>query len=494
MDTGIIFVDECNRDKERAVGKTAQRGEIYTILVNQLKAKMVGAHLRKHRASGNLNINYLTNFSLVESGNRFTMPFAYESTDLDGKTRHHLILAVYELFYGTLGSQSSDVSRHAWGANFECGSQVLIYIKLLQKVLSMNFSVKTFSDILGLRNITGIVRIHEHHLMNGLCTHRSFFSGHLSEWTAEDTIGLTNHLKAAGYLVEQQSGIGYKNQQPYIYVWDLNESKDIVRTFFVVNVEDGCYNIDTYSSESNERAEELAKDIIACFKDKIIKSPVPVNYLTGFTSNGEPVVKERKVNDDGRTPIDAVYPYLEGGVEAFVNGYLSPKSPPLLFMLGSAGTGKSTLLRHICREYKAGPIYQAIGDSTICHPSFMSWFAGIPENAMVIVEDADSILGAREEGNQYMSALLNELDGVANKQLKLIVTTNKSSTDKVDPALLRPGRLYNRTKFRRLHPGEAHELVAIMGREMPAIESADYSIAELLAEGEAVSKKTFGFN
>src|SRR5690606_2202324 len=65
------------------------------------------------------------------------------------------------------------------------------------------------------------------------------------------------------------------------------------------------------------------------------------------------------------------------------------------------------------------------------------------------------------------SALLNFTDGVVATTTKVIISTNLSSIDKIDEALLRPGRTYKILKFRKLSNAEANDARAAL--DLPPI-------------------------
>lgn len=71
---------------------------------------------------------------------------------------------------------------------------------------------------------------------------------------------------------------------------------------------------------------------------------------------------------------------------------------------------------------------------------------------MVIIEDAETLLMQRASDNHdALSNLLNIADGFLGAFLNLqIICTINTPIDKIDPALLRPGRLLASYTFKRL--------------------------------------------
>lgn len=168
-----------------------------------------------------------------------------------------------------------------------------------------------------------------------------------------------------------------------------------------------------------------------------------------------------------RKPRDVFYPWLTidhgyASLEAFYDAYLEADEDALV-LIGESGTGKSTFLR--------GLIHHAGDMSTVAHsraviehqkliPDFMQ-----SESRILGLEDVDNYLGAREDGNDFMSELLNQTEGVVeHSNKKIVVSTNLTSTNKIDSALMRDGRCFAVVKFRALTWEEANAVLVEMDR------------------------------
>jgi len=113
---------------------------------------------------------------------------------------------------------------------------------------------------------------------------------------------------------------------------------------------------------------------------------------------------------------------------------------------------------------------------------------------VMIIEDADTILSAREQdGNKLMSRFLNVSDGLIKlPNKKLVFTTNINDFGKVDHALLRPGRCFGVMHTRALNLAEAQTAAKAAGLPIP-VEKREYTIAELFNQGKKSQVRTFGF-
>ena len=75
---------------------------------------------------------------------------------------------------------------------------------------------------------------------------------------------------------------------------------------------------------------------------------------------------------------------------------------------------------------------------------------------------------------------MNVADGFLGDHLKLhVVATTNVPVNKLDPAIVRPGRLIGAREFRRLTRAEAERLAAAKRLALP--DKEDFSLAELYA-------------
>jgi SpoVK/Ycf46/Vps4 family AAA+-type ATPase len=101
------------------------------------------------------------------------------------------------------------------------------------------------------------------------------------------------------------------------------------------------------------------------------------------------------------------------------------------------------------------------------------------QRRVVIIEDAEPLLMQRAADNHdSLSNLLNIADGFLGALLNLqIICTINTPIDKIDPALLRPGRLLAKCTFNRLSFEQAQKLAKAKSLTISVQES--YSLAEI---------------
>lgn len=137
---------------------------------------------------------------------------------------------------------------------------------------------------------------------------------------------------------------------------------------------------------------------------------------------------------------------------------------------GPPGTGKSSLIRALASELELDVATLDLGRSTLSDDDLREAMGRAPRSALIAMEDVDAVFTRREAGAAQagvsFSGLLNAIDGIAAQEGRaLVMTTNHP--DRLDPALIRPGRadlhvrldLVGATAaerfFLRFFPGEA---------------------------------------
>lgn len=139
-------------------------------------------------------------------------------------------------------------------------------------------------------------------------------------------------------------------------------------------------------------------------------------------------------------------------------------------LYGKPGNGKTSLVVSIASVLRMNLYMLNLSASGMNDSKLLDSVASVPTNSIILLEDVDCAFIERKKSDKDQSALsfsglLNVLDGVVYQEGRIIfLTTNY--IDKLDPALVRPGRVdfkmelknankqQAKTLFLRFFPGE----------------------------------------
>ncbi|GAV27593.1 hypothetical protein PMKS-001061 [Pichia membranifaciens] len=116
-------------------------------------------------------------------------------------------------------------------------------------------------------------------------------------------------------------------------------------------------------------------------------------------------------------------------------------------LYGPPGSGKTSFIQALAGEFDYNIAIMNVGEPNLTDDRLAYLMNNIPEHTILLLEDIDAAFNNRAQSNEKgyvsgvtFSGLLNALDGVASaEEVITFMTTNHP--DKLDPALLRPGRI-----------------------------------------------------
>lgn len=156
------------------------------------------------------------------------------------------------------------------------------------------------------------------------------------------------------------------------------------------------------------------------------------NYLNDNIKKLEHIISEDKIiiKEDIKDFISKENWYNERGIP-YKRGYL---------LYGPPGNGKTSMLLGIANHFKKNVYFLDVNELSDDN-QLISLFNDVNEGSILVFEDIDACYTNREsESKISFSSMLNCLDGAFSKHgLIVIMTTNH--IEKLDPALIRDGRI-----------------------------------------------------
>lgn len=125
---------------------------------------------------------------------------------------------------------------------------------------------------------------------------------------------------------------------------------------------------------------------------------------------------------------------------------------------GPPGTGKSTLALVIASELGLSLAALSLVSSDLTDERLAGLMGSLPDRSILLVEDVDCVFRQRMDSEARtgvsMSGLLNALDGVGSAEGRILFLTS-NHPDRLDPALVRPGRIDRRLDFAPANEAQA---------------------------------------
>jgi len=141
---------------------------------------------------------------------------------------------------------------------------------------------------------------------------------------------------------------------------------------------------------------------------------------------------------------------------------------------GIPGSGKTSLIMGLSDELKMNIYVLSLGSKTLSDDALPDLMINIPPKSIILMEDIDAVVpdretaipktvssspqdGSKEKKNVSLSCLLNCLDGVVAGSGSIVFMTS-NHPDRLDPALIRPGRVDIKREFGYVQSDQATKL------------------------------------
>ncbi|MEX1003675.1 MAG: AAA family ATPase [Crocinitomicaceae bacterium] len=124
----------------------------------------------------------------------------------------------------------------------------------------------------------------------------------------------------------------------------------------------------------------------------------------------------------------------------------------IILLHGKPGTGKTNYIKYLSTQIDRKFLFITSGMGQWIGSSDFNCQLQENPNAVLIIEDAETVLGEQNNNRkEATSNLLNLTDGILSDCFNiLVICTFNTSLSKIDEALLRPGRLKAHYEFREL--------------------------------------------
>jgi hypothetical protein len=274
-------------------------------------------------------------------------------------------------------------------------------------------------------------------------------------------------------LIQSRTGITPTSKWDAMYTFEYKSGIVITTNDWGIGNEVKIYYIENKSKFILELIE-------TCF-DNLIKDGVNNINLLRTTKNGLTTVslKLQRPILNIETHYSKEFKPIYDTIISSVNEDKS--NGKLILLHREAGTGKSNLIKYMVSDFNKPVIFIPPNlINCITNPDFTDFLIN-NNNSILILEDAEKVLTDRnisQDSSGGVSNLLNLTDGIYGDLLNIyVIATFNMERERIDPALLRKGRLIAEHKFSKLNVEQSNNLLKEL--DLDYITEAPMTLADI---------------
>ena len=190
------------------------------------------------------------------------------------------------------------------------------------------------------------------------------------------------------------------------------------------------------------RSHQVVLTTLGCLEGDVFRKIDPKSVSVVYYYPARDEVGQNWINikiADIPTIIPELFPSIN--IAALANSFKTSVDP-ILLLYGVPGVGKTTFLKFLLSTgaYKN---VAYVKDISIMHKGEFWSHVASAKHDMLIFDDLDFALAPRKEGDKgFVSNLLSYSDGIFSSKTKVVITTNQP-IERIDGALVRPGRCFD---------------------------------------------------
>lgn len=254
---------------------------------------------------------------------------------------------------------------------------------------------------------------------------------------------------------------------------------------------DCSYDIDTNSIDSicvttnRDDLDEILQTIVNCL-DIIDSVNAENSYKIAYKGQYSIETTTCKFNDwdsDIKKNYNDDIPYER------MNEIIRADKAGLIMMSGEPGTGKTSLIKSLINDNRN--VDFIFVDASVCQSISDGMFLDFLQErggSVLVFEDCEKLLLSRDEVmNESIGTILNLTDGIIAESMKIkFICTFNCDESKIDPAMLRKGRLSMRYDFKKLSLEKTKAIYPSATTEMTLADAYNAEVENVIGQRKRV--------